>query len=191
VEVMLSNLRLHSTKHLIIAFCLWSVLSAVTIADKEGTEILSGIILALLLVWASFIDFKKKLLPNLLTVPLICLGVFQSLIGGVESTLQSILGAIVGYGSIWCIHAVYLKRTGRNGIGLGDAKLFSASGAWLGWVGLPYVMLIASFSGIVAYFARILFKPDYDNRNSIAFGPFISVGFWIVWYFDINPYHGL
>lgn len=49
-----------------------------------------------------------------------------------------------------------LVRTGywqlrrREGIGLGDAKLLAAAGAWVAWQGLPSVVLIAAVAGLLA-----------------------------------------
>lgn len=71
------------------------------------------------------------------------------------------------------IGAWYHRRTGIDGLGLGDAKLFGAAGAWLGWQMLPHVLLAASLAGLVA--AGLL------RRRRIAFGPWIAAGFFAVW----------
>ena len=62
----------------------------------------------------------------------------------------------------------------EEGLGLGDAKLFAASGTWLGLPLLPYVLLIAALGGLAwALIARA--------QGRLAFGPWIALGFWCVW----------
>ena len=58
-------------------------------------------------------------------------------------------GLLAGYGVLAGIGWVFAQLRGRRGIGLGDAKLFAAAGAWLGWAALPSVMLIACGLGVV------------------------------------------
>ena len=59
---------------------------------------------------------------------------------------SAILGAIVGWGSLYALNAVYKKIKGVNGIGMGDAKLLGGLGTLLGWQALPFIVLIASLS---------------------------------------------
>ena len=58
------------------------------------------------------------------------------------------LGALAGFASLAVIASVYRRVRGREGLGLGDAKLLAAAGAWLGWQALPSVVLIAAASGL-------------------------------------------
>jgi len=48
--------------------------------------------------------------------------------------------------------AEYAFKTlrGKDGLGRGDAKLLAAGGAWCGWMGLPFIVLIASGFGLLA-----------------------------------------
>ena len=65
--------------------------------------------------------------------------------------------------------------------GLGDVKLFAAAGAWVGWQGLPSVLLIGAAAGLAA--ACILGRPKGARgpRESVAFGPYLALGLWITW----------
>jgi leader peptidase (prepilin peptidase)/N-methyltransferase len=93
------------------------------------------------------------------------------------NTEDSIIGAIFGYASLWCINWIFLFITKKEGIGYGDFKLTAALGAWLGWQSLPMLLLISSILGIV-YFSIFIRRRD----QVFAFGPFLSLA-GIVWLF--------
>jgi mannitol/fructose-specific phosphotransferase system IIA component (Ntr-type) len=51
----------------------------------------------------------------------------------------------------------------RDGLGLGDAKLLAGTGAWVGWQGLPSVVLIAAVLGLVMALGRSLSGVDFES----------------------------
>lgn len=132
-------------------------------------------LLILSLIFLAYIDFRSFRLPNLLTLPLIALGLGFNCIPelSLTETSSAFIGAIFGYGSIWILNAGYKTIQGRNGIGMGDAKLLAALGAWLGWGALPSVLLVASFLGLLGGIAFL-----YWNKRGIhqpfPFGPFLA-----------------
>jgi leader peptidase (prepilin peptidase)/N-methyltransferase len=65
----------------------------------------------------------------------------------------------------------------RAGLGLGDAKLFAAAGAWLSLEGLPSVMVWVSCAALVA----ILLRQPVEATTRAPFGPYLAFGFWVVW----------
>jgi leader peptidase (prepilin peptidase)/N-methyltransferase len=88
----------------------------------------------------------------------------------------SIIGAVAGYFTIVLTNWAFRRVKGRDGIGLGDAKLLAGIGAWATWTGLPFVVLIAAACGL-AYAALRRVPP----QGEIAFGPFLAIGGFIVW----------
>jgi len=192
--MMLSNpeiLLLASKKCVALAVLVWFVAigTGTMIAFSTEEHLIAGMILSGLLVWMSFIDFEKRLLPNLLTYPLLCAGLIWTGLIKLDQLPLHIFGAMIGYFVIWCLHSFYKLKTGKVGIGLGDAKLFAGAGAWLGPLGLPYVMLIASFSAIVSVIPQLIHSKQIDSRVMIAFGPYLSFGIWVVWLLGFkNPF---
>lgn len=124
----------------------------------------------------ALIDRQLYRLPDVYTLPLIIGGI--GLNAALENGLphQAIWGALLGYAIFWAIGALFYKLRGTEGLGLGDAKLFAAAGAWVGATYLPYVLLIASICPLIVALVR---QRSRDTR--IPFGPWIALGFWIVW----------
>lgn len=135
---------------------------------------LSTAVLTLWLLWLSWIDLQSFRLPDRGTLPLVALGLGLSALAGREALLLSLAGGAIGYGLFALIGHLHFRRRGEEGLGLGDAKLFAASGTWLGLPMLPYVLLIAALGGLAwALIARA--------QGRLAFGPWIALGFWCVW----------
>ena len=138
----------------------------------------SGVLASALLV-LSYIDLRTGLLLDILTLPLILLGIGYAALAG--DILLSIAGATVGYAMIAGLAAYWRHTRGYEGIGLGDAKLLSACGAWIGLAGLPILLLIASGLGIIAALTVSQNARSADERVAIPFGPSLAIAGWAVW----------
>ncbi len=122
------------------------------------------------LVWLSVIDWRTFRLPNILTKPMIALGLIYHYILSVD-LYPCILGAILGYAVFWGVETAYRIIRKRDGLGRGDAKLLALGGAWCGAITLPFIILIASATALF----YILSRPK-EQRDSLKlpFGPFLS-----------------
>ncbi|GAA0528365.1 hypothetical protein GCM10008941_04670 [Rhizomicrobium palustre] len=119
-------------------------------------------------------------LPNAVTLPLLAAGIAMSLLDLPPSLADRIIGGCIGYLTIAMIAHIHRKLSGREGIGLGDAKLLAAAGAWLGWTGLPSVVLLASVGGLI--WAAVRFLLDRNTLSApIPFGVPLTAAFWLVW----------
>ncbi|KQN58117.1 A24 family peptidase [Erwinia sp. Leaf53] len=134
---------------------------------------------ALLLGWfllaLSLIDRDHQMLPDALTLPLLWLGIVCQLAGWLpDITLeQSVTGAMAGYLSLWLLATSYRLLRGKEALGMGDAKLLAALGAWLGWQPLPLLLLLASASGIVWLACSHLLSRRSFNAP-LPFGPCLA-----------------
>jgi len=127
------------------------------------------------LVALFWIDIKHQLLPDAITLPLITIGlVFNYLFGFVEFS-DAVIGAAIGYLTLWSIFWIYKLIRKVDGMGYGDFKLVAALGAWLGWQGLPILLLASSVLGI-SYFLLFI----RDRNQAFAFGPFLIVSTFIL-----------
>lgn len=127
------------------------------------------------------IDFEHYVLPDHLTLPLILAGVAAAQIDKAPPLADAAIGAACGFALVILLRWAYYRVRGREGIGLGDAKLLAASGAWVSWSGLPSVVLIAALAGLVHAAIRARRGGGIDAAARVPFGTFLCLGTWIVW----------
>ena len=146
---------------------------------------LGSIGLATGLTALTWYDVREFRLPNILTLSLISAGLIVSYADARSDFLFHLVGAFVGYALIYLLWFCWHHFRGYPGIGLGDAKLFAAGGAWCGLISLPFIMLISSGTGIFVTVLSIVFG-SYVTKASkryLPFGPLIGLGIWICWNF--------
>jgi prepilin signal peptidase PulO-like enzyme (type II secretory pathway) len=133
-------------------------------------------LLVLTLLYLAYIDWRTFHLPNAITLPLIFLGITFNCISDLSftSTSSSVFGAILGYGSLWALNTGYRLLKNRNGIGMGDAKLLAALGAWLGWGTLPNILLISSVTGLIGGILWLKWSRQKLGQ-AFPFGPFLAI----------------
>ena len=132
---------------------------------------------AAIYLWAlialAFIDQETGLLPDQITLPLLWCGLLVNAMGDMMLG-SAVIGAAVGYLSLWMVYWAFKLVTGKEGMGYGDFKLCAAIGAWLGWQALPAVVLLAAGAGILYALPAILLGRR-DRNAPIRFGPFLAV----------------
>ncbi|MFP4079032.1 MAG: prepilin peptidase [Ectothiorhodospira sp.] len=137
---------------------------------------------ALLLTWSllalAVIDLRTSLLPDTLTLPVLWLGLVLNLGGIFTDPTSSLLGAVLGYLSLWSVYQAFRLLTGKEGMGYGDFKLFALLGAWLGWQMLPLIILLASLVGALVGLTLIVLR-GRDRELPIPFGPYLAAAGWI------------
>lgn len=123
------------------------------------------------LVALAAIDLETGYLPDAITLPLIGAGLAANLFSVFVPPIDAAIGALVGFGSLWLIGAAYERLRGREGLGLGDAKLFAAIGAWTGWTMLPLILFLAALSTLAVIGARALIGRKSALDEAVPFGP--------------------
>jgi leader peptidase (prepilin peptidase)/N-methyltransferase len=143
-----------------------------------ATQALAALVFTGFLVAMSGIDLRTTLLPDGLTLPLVWMGLLLSLVPLFATPSQAILGAVVGYLSLWSVYWGFKLLTGKEGMGYGDFKLLAAIGAWCGVSAILPVLLLSSFVGAIVGSAWLLIK-GRDRATQIPFGPYLAVAGWI------------
>ncbi|MEY6431445.1 A24 family peptidase [Thioalkalicoccus limnaeus] len=149
---------------------------------------------ALVLTWGlialTVIDLDTQLLPDNITLPLLWLGLLVSLAGLFADSQAAILGAAIGYASLWSVFQIFRLVTGKEGMGFGDFKLFALLGAWLGWQYLPQIILLAAVTGAIVGLLLVLTR-GHDREIPIPFGPYLAGAGWIslIWGDSINHFY--
>lgn len=137
-----------------------------------------SMVLSFGLLILAFIDFDHQILPDQLTLPLLWLGLLLSVFDIFVDSETSILGAVLGYGFLWCVHQIFYWLTGREGMGRGDFKLLALLGAWLGWGQLPFVMFLSSVLGALSGLV-LIFSGRRKRTDAIPYGPFLAFSGWM------------
>ncbi len=134
-------------------------------------------IAAALLVWfllvITWIDIDTMLIPDQLSLSLLWLGLFFSLFEFSVAAEVAVIGALVGYLSLWLVFHVFKIISKKEGMGYGDFKLLAAGGAWLGYEPLILVLLLSSVVGLLVALGQMMMK---QVQAKIPFGPYLSIG---------------
>ncbi|OOG42730.1 A24 family peptidase [Rhodanobacter sp. C05] len=141
---------------------------------------LAGLFLTWTLIALSGIDFRTQLLPDQLTLPLLWLGLLLALLPMFVTAPASIIGAAIGYLSLWSVYWVFKLLTGKEGMGYGDFKLLAALGAWMGPISLLPIILLSSLIGALIGGGLIVLR-RHQRELPMPFGPFIAAAGW-VWF---------
>lgn len=155
----------------------------VAIAPQSRTTELglyASFVLGAALLILSYLDLRTGLLLDVITLPLIVLGIGYALVSGGSWPL-AVAGAALGYGLVAGLGYVWSRARGYEGIGLGDAKLLAAGGAWVGAGLIPLILLVASGLGIILALTVSQKPHGASDRSAIPFGPALSLGIWIAW----------
>lgn len=146
---------------------------------------LALLILTCGLLILSWIDTKHLVLPDCITLPLLWLGLLLSLFGLFTNPHDAIIGASMGYLSLWITAWVFKQLRGKDGIGHGDFKLTAMFGAWFGWQALPFIIGLAALLGIgLAGILSITGK--YPKSQMLPFGPCIAAAGWSTIFWSHN-----
>ena len=166
-----------SIPRIYFAIELVTVLSGLCVLYKVGYTSQLGplLILTWSLIALSFIDLTNKLLPDQITIPLVWAGLITNIFFEITPMIEAIVGAVLGYLSLWLLFWLYKFSTDKEAIGYGDFKLLAALGAWFGIAALSPILLIAAIGGLVFAFVRF-FSANRTLKEPIAFGPFLSIG---------------
>ena len=159
-------------------------LLAAPFALQEGFEVegvLLSSVLALSLAALSAIDLRDYRLPDALTLPLTALGLAATPLVMEASLWWQAASALLGFAVLAAVAFAYAKLRGRPGLGLGDAKLLAAAGAWLGMQALPSVLLLACGSALLGLLIRGWRTGSLSATSRVPFGPFLAFGTWLVW----------
>jgi leader peptidase (prepilin peptidase)/N-methyltransferase len=138
-----------------------------------------------LLGWAllglAVIDARDLILPDVLTWPLAACGLATAWLLDAPSLADHAAGAVAGWLGFWLIGRIYTALRHRRGLGLGDAKLMTAAGVWVGWQGLPSVILLGSLGALAAVAVAAILRRPVTASTAIPFGPFLALGLWLTW----------
>lgn len=132
-------------------------------------------LLGWLLLTLAALDKRHFWLPDALTLPLAFLGFTIGLWTTDVAMVDRVIGAVAGYGALLAVTVGYRLLRGREGLGLGDAKLLGALGAWFGWQALPFILLLAASLGLIAVLAAMALGRTVNGATRVPLGTFLAL----------------
>jgi len=134
------------------------------------------------LLTLSLIDLRCYRLPDFLTLPILLAGFGVTAVARHAELPGHLLGAVLGFAVLVGIGWVYRRLRGREGLGLGDAKLLAAGGAWLSWEALPALVLTAAVLALaVTIGLRLWQREPLSAATRVPFGPYLALAIWLAW----------
>lgn len=129
-------------------------------------------------------DYRMGILPDKLTLSLLWMGLLFHSIFHSSSLSNAVYGAVSGYLSLWLLYWIFFMFTKKEGMGYGDFKLLAAIGAWNGWQSLALILVIASLTGMMAFFiVRIIQR---KSITQLPFGPSLAIAGWGEFFWQVS-----
>lgn len=163
------------------AALLWAGLAWAGVVAPGWQVWLASAVLAWLLLTLALVDARVLRLPDVLTWSLTAAGLVVAALISQRPWLEHLLGAALGYGVFAGVAWLYRRLRSREGLGLGDAKLLAAAGAWLSWRGLPSVVLLAAVAALLWLLVRRLAARGGPADDRLPFGPPLCLALWWTW----------
>jgi len=129
------------------------------------------------LLFLALLDLRAFWLPRIGGWTLAAAGLAVNAALGPEPLRAALIGAALGWAALAGIGWAYTRLRGRDGLGEGDPPLLAAAGAWVGWPGLPTVLLLAALTGL----AHGLLTRRAPEPARIPFGAHLAFALWFVW----------
>jgi leader peptidase (prepilin peptidase)/N-methyltransferase len=140
----------------------------------DGLILYQRLLFACAMIVLFVIDLEHRILPDLITLPGIVIGFLFSFIMP-PGWIDSLIGLVVGGGSLWLMGEVYFRLRHEEGMGFGDVKMLAMIGAFLGWKLMLLTLILSSFLGSVIGLGMIVSRRG-DMKYALPFGTFLAVG---------------
>ncbi|MEW6412962.1 MAG: prepilin peptidase [Candidatus Zixiibacteriota bacterium] len=140
-----------------------------------STEFFVYSILSSVLIVVFFIDLDHMIIPDSITLPGIVLGLAVSLLPGQLGIVDSLIGLVVGGGSLWLVAILGDWLFKKESMGGGDIKLTAMLGTLLGWKKILLIFISSAVIGLVVSIVIMAFSSKLRRERMIPFGPFIAL----------------
>jgi len=191
---------------LIFIFVPLTLINANFYVDLRGLTIISiiWIVIFILILLLSIIDFRHFIIPDSLNLTLAVLGIILIFINFYDKNFGFLNGSFLGnyaliFGlrqNIWLNYLfagflaaavfgliIFLSR--GKAMGMGDVKLAAALGLIFGWPDILMVLFLGFLSGALVSAALLILKKK-KIKDVVPFGPFLASGAVITFFFGFQ-----
>jgi leader peptidase (prepilin peptidase)/N-methyltransferase len=161
----------------IFLFCFWQY--------GMTAEFFLWLIFFSILLILFFIDLETFFLTDCLTIPLLLIGIFKSLLYPLPiDPINAIVGGLVGFFALFITNAIYKFWKGIDGFGFGDFKLLAALGAWFGATLIIPIIVVGALVALLAVGLLSFVGKRLNLQTMIPFGPALITATIIIYF---NP----
>lgn len=158
-----------------IAVAVWAAFT------MEGALLWLTVAFGWTLLALAAMDLRALVLADALTLPLTGAGLVATAWLNVEAVPNHVAAAGLGALLIVAVAWAYSRLRGREGLGMGDAKLMAAAGAWVGLEGLGSVMLYGVALTLIVVLVKRAQGAAVGAETAMPLGAGLAAGLWLVW----------
>ncbi|MGE5630286.1 MAG: prepilin peptidase [Caulobacteraceae bacterium] len=135
-----------------------------------GISFFSYAILFTALILACFIDVEEGIIPDKIVIISSAAGIVLSFFNTDVPFLSAVSAGIMTASVLWLVSFIT-----KEGLGVGDVKLYASAAVYLGFEGTLSAIAISTIaSGIFG--AAMLVRNPANRKRNIPFAPFILIG---------------
>jgi leader peptidase (prepilin peptidase) / N-methyltransferase len=142
------------------------------------------------LLLATFVDFDHMIIPDRVSLGGMVIGLAISALlptlhgetRPLPALIHSATGLAVGFGLLWLVSVLGKLMFKKDAMGFGDVKLLGAIGAFTGWEGVVFTIMISSLLGSVVGLTLIIVG-GREWQSRIPYGPYLAIAaiLWALW----------
>ncbi len=148
------------------------------VVDGDPLAIWADCVLGWTLLALAWIDLRTLLLPDVLTLPLLLLGLGWTAWSAPDELADHAAAALAGWFALEVVAMLYRRLRGFDGLGAGDAKLLGAGGAWVGLALMPWLVVLAATVTLLGTVV-LAWRRGFDGATPLPFGPGLAVAIWV------------
>jgi len=148
--------------------------------DGVSYQLVLHCFLASTLITIFFIDFEFQIIPDKITLPGIVIGIAGAFFTPSPGIWGSLLGFVVGGGSLLAVAYLGEWLFKKEAMGGGDIKMAAMMGAFVGWQKVLLIFLGGAVIGMIGSLAWMMVSAKIRRDRLIPFGPFLAMAAMVV-----------
>ena len=153
-------------------------------AAKYGYELeaLRTALFFTILLGIAMTDAREYIIPDEFSLGGLVLGLLLSGIHGIRGLKPALIGATVGFVTLWLIAAIGKRAFRKEAMGGGDIKMMAMVGAFVGWQGVFLTIFLGSVVGTLIFGPLALI----GKKKDVPFGIFLALGAAVTYLFGAD-----
>ncbi|MFM9844569.1 MAG: prepilin peptidase [Dongiaceae bacterium] len=160
-----------------LVIALWSIVAL------PGVYIWTGAAFGWALLVIGMIGWRNGKLPLAIVAGLGIAGLLLAGSNGLIALRDHFLAAVIAYAAYFVFIRLLNRWLKRQFLAPGDAVLPAALGAWLGWQGLPDLLLLSVLAALALTLLNGAFRPLHRGRMIAAS---LCAGAWLAWLYPLG-----